>query len=204
MELNNSIAFKINDLNCEVRTLHESDVTKGYTDGLSKQTEYIENIPAHVSVSTQQQYIEGILLSNSDTISGLFIDSKLVGTAGIQSSVKFLKYVDVPAKSIATMGIFLFNMNYRGLGFGTALVWASTRLFHVCTGEEWFGAGMKKENIPSLKSFLFCGFKQVYEDEANYKVLLNYSQLTKPEFIKGEAVHGVDELVRSKRARKLT
>ena len=93
MELNKSIVFKLNDLNCEYRTLHESDVTKEYLDSLSKQTENIENIPDNSSISTQQQYIKEILLSNSDTINGLFISNKLVGTAGIQSSVKFLKNV---------------------------------------------------------------------------------------------------------------
>jgi len=204
MELNKSIVFKLNDLNCEYRTLHESDVTKEYLDSLSKQTENIENIPDNSSISTQQQYIKEILLSNSDTINGLFISNKLVGTAGIQSSVKFLKNVDLPAESIVSIGIFLFDMNYRGLGLGSTLVWASVHLFHDYTGEEWFSAGMKKENIPSLKSFLSCGFKQVYEDEEYYKVLLNYSELTKPEFIIDKAICGVDELARSKVVKKLT
>jgi hypothetical protein len=31
-----------------------------------------------------------------------------------------------------------------------------------------------KENIPSLKSFLSCGYEQVYEDDGNYRVLLNF------------------------------
>ena len=51
---------------------------------------------------------------------------------------------------------------------------------------------MEKENIPSLKSFLSCGFRKIYEDKENCKVLLNYSELTKPEFIKDETIQEVN------------
>ena len=191
MELNKSISFKIYDLICEFKTLHNVDVKKEYVDGLREQTEYIENIPADVSISKQQKYIQEILLSEGDTICGLFINNKLVGTAGIQSSTLFLQYIEVPAKFVAMIGIFLFDKNYRGMKLGTTLVWVATYLYHNCVQVEWFGAGMKKENIPSMKSFLSCGYRKIYEDKENCKVLLNYSELTKPRFIKDSTIREV-------------
>ena len=53
---------------------------------------------------------------------------------------------------------------------------------------------MEKENIISLKSFLSCSFRQINEDEEICKVLLNYSELTKPEFIKDEEIQSINFL----------
>ena len=191
MELDKSLCFKVNDMNCEFRTLHDSDVSKEYVDGLKQQTQYIMNIPKNVSISSQKKYVKDVLCSKDDTICGLFINNKLVGTAGIQSSTLYLQYIEVPAKFVATIGIFLFDKNYRGMKLGTTLVWAATYLYHNCVQVEWFGAGMKKENIPSLKSFLSCGYRKIYEDKENCKVLLNHSELTKPRFIKASTIREV-------------
>ena len=198
MELGGSIFFKINNMNCEFKTLHETDVSQDYVSGLKSQKEYIMNIPSHISFSSQKNYIKNILCSKGDTICGLFINNELVGTAGIQSSTSFLKFLKVPAESVATIGLILFNKNYRGMGLGKTPVWAGTYLFHNFTQAEWFGAGMQKNNIPSLNSFLACGFSQIYEDEESCKVLLNYSELTKPEFVKDETILKVGYLARSR------
>ena len=192
MELDKSLFFKIKDMNCEFRTLHDSGVSIEYVDGLKQQTKYIMNIPKNVSISSQKKYVKDVLCSKDDTICGLFINNKLVGTAGIQSSTLYLQYIEVPAKFVATIGIFLFDKDYRGMKLGRALVWAAIYLYHNCVQVEWFGAGMEKENIPSLKSFLSCGFNQVYKDEVNCRVLINYSELTKPEFIKDETLQDVN------------
>ena len=192
MELDKSLLFKIKDMSCESRTLHDSDVSKEYVNGLKQHTKYIMNIPNNVSISSQKKYVKDVLCSKDDTICGLFINNKLVGTAGIQSSTLYLQYIEGPAKFVATIGIFLFDKNYRGMKLGTTLVWAATYLYHNCVQVEWFGAGMEKENIPSLKSFLSCGFRKIYEDKENCKVLLNYSELTKPEFIKDETIQEVN------------
>jgi len=196
MELEKSILFKINDLNCEFRSINVSDISQDYIDGLKDQNKYIENIPAEVSFSSQKNYVEETLISEGDTICGLFLDSVLVGTAGVQLSLlkSFLKNINTPVDTLATVGIFVFNKSYRGMGLGKTLVWAAMYLFHNSTQTEWFGAGMAKENTPSLKSFMSCGFRQVYEDEENYKVLLNYSEITKPEFIKDEAIKVVNQI----------
>ena len=141
------------------------------------------NIPEKISISKQKKYINDILGSKDNTICGLFINNKLVGTVGVQSSTSFIKYIKYPVEYVAVMGIFVLNKSYRGRGLGKTLVWASTYLFHDSTQTEWFGAGMKKQNIPSLKSFLSCGFKCVYEDAQRCHVLLKYSGMIRPHFI---------------------
>ena len=178
-------------MNCEFRTLHDSDVSKEYVDGLKQHTKDIMNITKNVSISSQKKYVKDVLCSKDDTICGLFINNKLVGTAGIQSSTLYLQYIEVPVKFVATIGIFLFDKNYRGMKLGTTLVWAATYLYHNCVQVEWFGAGMEKENISSMKSFLSCGFQQIYKDKEKCRVLINYSELTKSRFIKDSTIREV-------------
>ena len=192
MELGKAILFKIKNMNCEFRTLRETDVNHDYVNGLKDQKIYIENISIHVSVSSQKKYINDILSSKGNTIGGLFINNELVGTAGVQSSTSYSQYIEIPAEYVASIGIFLFNKGYRGMGLGKTLVWSATYLCHNAIQADWFGAGMAIENIPSLQSFLSCGFRQIYEDEENCIVLLNYPELTKPRFIKDETIHEVD------------
>ena len=188
MELEKSILFKVSDMNCEFRAIHETDVSQDYVNGLKEQKEYISNIPIHVSISSQKKYINDILYSKGDAICGLFINNELVGSTGVQSSTSFLQYIEVPVEFVTTIGIFLFNKKYRGIGLGKVLVWSATYLCHNYTRAEWFGAGMAIKNIHSLKSFLSCGFRQIYKDKENCMVILNYPELTKPEIIQDKTV----------------
>jgi len=187
MELEKLLTFEIKDKKLLFRTIVESDVTEDYVTGLREQAEYIENIPNNINISNQKEYVNNTNFSEYNTICGLFLDEVLVGTAGVQLSLSdsFLKNIDIQVAMLATVGIFIFNKSYRGMGLGKILVWASTYLFHECTRIEWFGAGMAKENIPSLKSFLSCGFQKVYEDYEVCKTLLNQSNLVTPSFIHG-------------------
>ena len=196
MDLGRSLLFKIKDTNCEFRTINETDVSQEYIDGLKEENKYIENIPANVSFSMQKKYIKKIIDSKNNTICGLILDGALVGTAGIQLSDSDSSAQDSnnEFKKLSNIGIFIFSKNYRGKGLGKTLVWAATYLFHNVSKLEWFGAGMEKENIPSLKSFISCGFKQVDKGEESYKVLLNYSGLVKPKFIKDEIIAVVNQI----------
>lgn len=193
MEIKETLLFKINDMNCEFRNLNKADISQDYVNGLMEQKSYIENIPTQVSLSSQMEYINGIYSSKSDTICGLFINEKMVGTAGAQLSTAFLQYIEIPTEFVATIGIFLFNKSYRGMGLGKTLVWAATLLNQNPFQAMWFGAGMEIENIPSLKSFLSCGFKKICEDETYNRVLLNYSELIKPDFIEDVEVRKIDQ-----------
>ncbi len=193
MELNRSIYFTVNDWSCELRNLHPVDVSSEYIDGLKRQNKYLMNVPQDVSLESQKNYIKKILFSKENSICGIFINGGLVGTSGVQFSGNVSKYIDASTEKIATMGIFLFDQQIRGTGFGKTLVWASTYLLHYCTGMEWFGAGMEKENIPSLKSFLSCGFKRANADNEGVKVFLNYTDLIKPEIISSISIREIDQ-----------
>ena len=85
MELGKYILFKMNNMNCEFRTLYSTDISQNYLNGLKDQKKYIQNIPTHVSISSQRKYINNILYSKGDIICGLFINDNLVGTTGVQS-----------------------------------------------------------------------------------------------------------------------
>ena len=170
------------DIDCQFRTINENDVTQSYVNGLKEQTEYIENIPDGVNLTSQRKYLNDIIASEDRTICGLIINGELVGTAGIQLSHtnSFLPDTETSYEKLATIGIFVFNRNYLGMGLGKVLVWAASYLFHNSTKTNWFGAGMLSENIPSLKSFLGCGYRQVFEEKNHQKVLLKISELIKP------------------------
>ena len=187
MELKKSIFFKLNNLNCEFRTLNKKDVSQDYIDGLKEQSEYIENITAEVSFLSQKKYIQEILNCLDDTICGLFVNDEFVGTAGIQLSFSeaFLKNIDTHVDELATVRIFVFKKTYRGIGLGKVLVWAATYLFHYCTKMEWFGAGMEKTNVSSYKSFLSCGYKEFLVNYGKYfKLMANIYYLKKPDIFK--------------------
>lgn len=185
MELEKILTFNIGKEHCEFRTIHESDVNQSYIKGLREQKQYIEHIPDNATISSQKNYIYEVLKSKGDTICGLFLNGELVATAGVQLSFSesFLQGIMPLNGKLATIGIFVFNKNYRGMGLGKALVWASAYLFHECTQTKGYGAGMEKENVASYKPFLDCGIKKFYEDEKFYKVYINYKQLIKPGFL---------------------
>jgi len=193
MELVKSISFTFNNKNCEFRTIQETDVNQHYADGLKQQMKYIENIPSNVSVQTQKKYIKDILSSKNNTISGLFINGKMVGTAGVQQSLSksFLRNIDINVERLATVGIFIINKEFRGMGIGKIMVWAVTYLFYICTKVEWFGAGMEIENTPSYKSFLSCGYKNVAKNSKYFKVLINIKELKKPKTISDVSIQKI-------------
>jgi hypothetical protein len=183
MELEKNIIFKFNDLRCEFRTLNESDITEEYVNGLNKYNENIINIQNHVSISSQKKYINDVLHSKGDTIFGFFVNNELVGTAGIQSSPSFQQSIKFPAKDFSSIGLFIFNKKFRKTGLGKILVWATTYLYSNCTQKEWFSAGMKIKNISSLKSFLGCGYRKIFQDEIDCIVFLHIAEFKTPEFI---------------------
>ena len=186
MELETSLLFNINDLNCELRTLEDIDVNQDYINGLNDQKKYIENIPSSVNISNQKKYINDILNNENDTICGLFLNGDLVGTVGVQRSFSepFLRNLDVQVMELATVGIFIFNKKFRGMGIGKAMVWAATYLFYKCTTVEWFGAGMERGNVPSYKSFLSCVYNKVSNNKKYFKLMAHIKDLKMPNIIK--------------------
>jgi len=166
VEFKPRLAFLYHSHRCEFRGITDSDVTAAYIEGLARERKYLENIPGDLTRSTQEAYIRAITESEKDAIFGLFMKSELVGTSGLQ------KVMETP-----TIGIFVFSEKNRNRGMGQTLVWASCYLVHHAFQSERYAAGMKKENVPSLKSFLRCGFSIISEDDHDFRVGLHIQSL---------------------------
>jgi len=195
MELDKSLFFTINEFNCEFRSLTKDDISVAYINGLNSDNGNIQLKPKKVTKLSQQKYVKNIITCGEKAICGLFINGTLVGTAGIQFGIPFFKYVQTQSDLITSFGIFIFLENFRKIGLGKTMVWASTYLIHQNIKEFEFCAGMMKNNLPSLKSFLACGFRNVFEDNKIIWVFLNYSELIKPEFIKNILINDISQSV---------
>jgi len=168
MDLKKSLSFQIEGKPFLFRTLVEDDVTQSYVDALSRQRMFLENNPEGIDIRWQRRYVKNIRESKWDTICGLFSDSQLLGTSGIQN-IK-------PGEPV-TAGIFVLNSEDRGKGYGKLLVWSSCTIIHRLCGNEKFGAGAKKSNMASWKVFLSCGFQIAQEDHDIYKLALQIRDL---------------------------
>ena len=177
MILSKKILFNHNDLNVELRTMQQNDVNESYLEGLREEKKYLLNVPKEVTLSSQRNYINEIINSENNTICGLLVNGELVGTAGVQLFKKNSENINY-----ATIGIFIFNHNYRGIGLGKTLVWSSIFLINKTMQVKLYSAGMEKSNLPSLNSFLACGFK-ISSNIKNYQVKLNFKYLLKPKQI---------------------
>ena len=174
MELNHKLVFKIESGIVEFRCLKPTDVTSSYIEGLKNQREFINYNPKNITLKKQQDYVYKIAKSKSDIICGLFINSKLIGTAGIQNLLTDKK---------PTIGIFIFHKDKRGKGLGKTIVWSGSYLINQSIGIKHINANMDKNNIPSLKSFLSCGYKIIEKNKSEYWVGIDDKNLLKPTFI---------------------
>jgi RimJ/RimL family protein N-acetyltransferase len=171
MKLKNKLVFSHSLGECTFRTITSEDVSDNYINGLKEELKFIENIPELINRSSQANYIMNIVNSEKDTICGLFLNSELIGTAGIQNIMEGNR---------VSIGILLFNKKLRGHGFGKVLIWASCFLANNCRSTISFFAGMSKENLPSLKAFLACGFSIESELPEKYIVSLDNQVLKAP------------------------
>lgn len=175
MILKKTLNFHYQDQKCVFRSINSKDITENYLEGLSNETKYLENKPPEISRKSQSEYITNIEQSHDNCICGLFVNDTLIGTAGIQN---------LDTNDPISFGIFLFETSFKGLGFGKVLVWASTYLSFRCTNQIDFFAGMKKENRPSLSSFISCGYKITDEIKDCYLVTLRFKNLIYPPELK--------------------
>ena len=162
MELDKKLFFKINKFSCEFRCIKENDISIEYINGLNKDDRNIQNVQKVTTKLSQKKYIKKIILSKNNIICGLFINGTLVGPAGIQFGKPFFDFVQTPYEHVTSIGIFIFSEEFRRMGLGKTLVWAATFLSYHSFKEVNFGAGMLKNNTPSFKSFLSCGFRNVF------------------------------------------
>jgi RimJ/RimL family protein N-acetyltransferase len=197
MKLEKKLKFTINSSEYIFRTLTREDVSQSYVDALKQTRGLIENVPEDIDIGWQQSYIKKVLLSPCDTICGLFLDSALIGTAGIQN----LTVAGIVPRAIemavgytcgCTIGIFIPGEISRGRGYGKTLVWAACYLANNCGGVEAFEASVKKNNVPSLKSFSTCGFKVTKEGADGVNIEVKIGELVKPAFVERVAIEGDD------------
>ena len=140
-----------------------------------KAKKYLSHKPEDISQKKQQDYVNKIVKSKNDIICGLFINSSLIGTAGIQNLL---------SDKLPTIGIFIFHKNKRGRGLGKTIVWSGSYLINKSLGITHIYANMDKSNVPSLKSFLSCGYKIIKENKSKYWVNVDINNLLTPTFIR--------------------
>lgn len=170
MYIENKIVFELNACRCEYRALKPDDVTDEYVEALVNDTGFIENAQG-VTVQTQRKYVQSIVDSQSNAICGVFYNNTLAGTSGIQFEA-----------TRATFGILVFD-RYRGLGLGKSLVWLASVYCSEFFDVDCFCAGAKEENIPSIRSFLSCGFKEKNKNCGTLYFECFEDLLIKPEII---------------------
>ena len=203
MELEKSIFFKINTFACKFRSLNESDVTEKYIDGLREQKEYLENAPISLSVSGQKKYINDMIVSEGDTICGLFLNQELVGSTRVQLTTDFSEYVDDPEDYVAAIGIF-FSIEITETSAWVKLLSGQWRVSSTIPLRLIGLVRDRQQNISPLKSFLSCGTRKVYEDKEILRVLLHFYELMKPDCITDEVIREVDQPARSRSRGRLS
>ncbi len=174
MVTNVFLRYRIGGDQMVFRSIGENDVTADYVEGLRRQDRFLENRSASVTLESQKAYVRRIAESEHDALFGLYLNDLLVATSGAQ---------DIRPGDAAKIGIFVFSGALRGRGFGKSLVWSACVLVNRVWRTDSFSAGMKKENVPSLKSFLACGFAVTGENEHSFAVGIGSKDLKMPDHI---------------------
>lgn len=174
MELDKTLSFLIDGKVFLFRSLTEEDVTQSYVDALRRQRAFLDNNPAGIDMQWQRKYILDIRKSKWNAICGLFANSRLIGTSGIQN---------IKRGEQTTLGIFLLNLEDRGKGYGKLLAWASCYFINHLLGIDNFRAGVKKSNDASWRSFMACGFQIVQERQGSYTLVLPIVELRTLKYI---------------------
>jgi len=175
MVLKKNLHFGVHNKNCIFRSLHEKDVSEDYIAALNLQRAYLIDNPTDLDIPWQRAYVRRIRLSRSDAICGLFSKTGLIGTAGIQSISR--------GGDDTTFGIFVLDKESRGKGYGKTLVWATCYLLNSLFEIRHFRAGAESANIPSVFSYLSCGFVVTDSNQGKLRLEINSEHLKKPDFI---------------------
>ena len=183
MELAKYLEFYLRAEKCQFRMIFPHEVTESYIIGLREQKRYLINTNRKISLPEQSTYVAHILESSNDLLMGLFVEGELVGTSGIQTFGEPCQEGISSDESYATMGVFVFDPSDRGKGHGKTMIWAGVYLLNSTLKMGIFRAGMEKQNIPSFRTFLSCGFRKYEEVGSTFKLSLMIGQLKKPAFI---------------------
>lgn len=187
MKIQGCLQFSLHGEKHTFRTLEPHDVNMAYVLGLRKERLFIENRFDDMTMEYQQKYVNDVLTSEIDTICGLFVGSKLIGTSGIQNlsvdkSKNRMIEMSVGSTSNCTLGMYLFDASMRGKGYGKILMWSSCYLCCHQLGITFMEVSVLKQNIASLKACIACGFKISVENDVGVNMELQVNtELVKPE-----------------------
>ncbi len=162
------LCFSVNQVPCIFKQLSGDDVTDDYIDTLIKDNGFIENI--NTTFEAQKDYVNSIAESEYDLLCGIYYNGVLAATSGIQT------YSDS-----ATIGILVFK-HFRRLGLGKTLIWAASTYVYNYLKLKNFDAGVKKNNMASIASFLACGFIKI-ENKDDYSFFVCIDNLVTPSIV---------------------
>ena len=149
-----------------------------------------------LTIETQKQYVRSIVLSEDQTICGLFLNHKLIASAGVQYnySKAFIENTSLTDTCMATHGRFVLEKENRGKGYGKTLIWATVNYINKNIGTEWFGGKINKMNIASIKSDVSCGYDIMYEGNDNVKLAIHINKLKHPKKISNIVYRDISSL----------
>jgi RimJ/RimL family protein N-acetyltransferase len=185
MHFNTVLSFNIDGNRYYYRCLSEEDVNSTYINGLNNENKYLVNVPPKATIETQKKYIKRILLSKDQSICGLFLNEELIASAGIQYcySKAFIKGTSVTDSNLATHGRFVFEEENRGKGYGKTLIWATVAYINRTKGTQWFGGGIKRDNVASIKSDLSCGYEIIHRGSDIVKLAVHVDNVKHPKVV---------------------
>ena len=182
---NNKIKINSN-YTYELKTIQPSDVTEKYM--LSLENFYIETAKNIKYLEELRNNVKEKNLSDDYYLFGLYFKKNLIASTGITLNLNKRNVwndliIKIDNEDLASIGILIHDDNFKNLGLSKILIWSACILCNSETSQSNFCAGMKKENIKSIKSFLSIGFEIFREYEENVQLYLNLKNIIQPKEI---------------------
>mgnify|MGYP001219044432 CR=1 FL=1 len=137
-----------------LRNIKAEEVSIDYIEWLnSAEVNKYLSISIPITLEEQISYISDKRESETDAYVGLFnSENKLIGTSGIQN---------LSGSYTCSFGIVIGSPNYRGIGLGKYLIYFISKMIFEQSDNNKIYIEVERENVPSLSSFLWCGYKFV-------------------------------------------
>lgn len=142
------IKFQYKKKTFTIRNLKLTDINLEYINALKKE-KFLVTIPKKLNIKQQKKIVNKINKSKNYKLIGFFYRDRLLGTSGFQNFNK--KKVNI--------GVFLFNKNLVGKGFGKVFISLASFYMYYFFEKKYFIAGIRKSNLKSIGAFKGAGFK---------------------------------------------
>lgn len=107
------------------------------------------------TIEDQKKYINSINISEKDLILSVKLNSKFIGTIGLQNL----------NKKFCHIGVFIFSESALKKKISKYFLIAAILLVNFFFKKEFFMAGINNDNLPSIKSFSSVGFSKIKNSE---------------------------------------